>query len=323
MRFASPAVALATLLLSLTSAFAQTDVTCHIRAFNTVPGPTLHREGTATSINHFGNIVGTDAHKVASGHDFDFVGGRPYIHFIDGRIKVIELPVPLGDFVSDAIFVGKRNQNGITVGYVQFVDPTTNTGAAKGWVNQNGVTTLINRPVLGINKFGTMVAAFPERNSNNQVSIVVLHPNGAQFIPVPDAFKTTNVLIAPQAISDTGVVIGTYAPANHPLGTLHTFVEANGQFQDLAFPGAQATMTMGNDINAAGMIVGRVLNSPLTSSFIYKDGKMFRPIFEFPTGFKTTKNVVINGVNGSGTIVGTLANRTGSIQKPFVGSCDF
>src|SRR5919199_1322782 len=104
MRIASPAVALATLILSLTSAIAQTDVTCHIKPFNTVPGPTLAREGTAYSINRYGTIVGTDAHKIAGGHDFDFVGGRPYIRFADGRIEVIDLPVPLNNPAVDKIF---------------------------------------------------------------------------------------------------------------------------------------------------------------------------------------------------------------------------
>jgi hypothetical protein len=53
MRIASSTVALTTLFLSLTSAIAQTDVTCHINPFNTVSGPTLSHESTANSSTSF------------------------------------------------------------------------------------------------------------------------------------------------------------------------------------------------------------------------------------------------------------------------------
>lgn len=311
MRIVSPAVALGTLFLSLASASAQTDVTCHIKPFNTVSGPTLSHEGTANSINRYGNLVGLDAQ------------GRPYIRFSDGRIQLFKIPVPLTHPAVDHITMGKRNLNGVTVGWVQFVDPTTNVTTAKGWMNQKGVTTLIDTAVTGINKFGTIVAAFQERNLlTDQPSIKLLRPTGTQFIPIPQGFSTSSFSsVEPTAISDTGVVIGSYTPQGSPAGVVHSFVEAKGQFQDFAFPGTQFTQTFAMDINAEGMIVGQVVNSPLTGSFIFKDGAMFIPIFVFPSGFTTTKNVFINGVNGFGKIVGTFF--VGDRSGPFVGSCDF
>lgn len=310
MRIVSPIVALATLFLSLMSASAQTNVTCHIKPFNTVSGPTLPHEGTANSINRYGNLVGLDAQ------------GRPYIRFSNGHIQLFKIPVPLTHPAVDIITIGKRSLNGVTVGSVQFVDPTTNVIAVKGWVNQNGITTLNNTSLAGINKFGTMVASIEEENPRtDQRSIKLLRPTGTQFIPFPLGFATDSfVSVAPTAISDTGVVIGTYTPPG-PAGVVHSFVEAHGQFQDFTFPGTQFTQTLARDINAEGMIVGEVVNSPLGRSFIFKDGTMFRPIFVFPNGFTST-NVIINGVNGFGTIVGTFFignNKSG----PFIGSCDF
>ncbi|HKV95398.1 MAG TPA: hypothetical protein VJW20_22825 [Candidatus Angelobacter sp.] len=58
-------------------------MTCHIKPFNTVSGPTLSHAGTANSINRYGNLVGLDAQ------------GRPYIRFSDGRIQLFKIPVPL------------------------------------------------------------------------------------------------------------------------------------------------------------------------------------------------------------------------------------
>lgn len=309
MRIASSTLAM--LFLSLTTALAQTNVTCHIKAFNTVSGPTLSHEGTAESINRYGTIVGLDAH------------GRPYIRFSDGRIQLINIPVPLTNPAVDQITVGKRNKNSVTVGWVQFVDPTTNVTTSKGFVNHNGTTILNDTTLAGINKYGTIVAAFEERNlKTDQPSIKLLRPTGTQFIPIPQGFATTAFSsVQPTAFSDTGVAVGSYTPQGSPAGVVHSFVEANGDFQDLAFAGTQFTQTFAMDINATGMIVGRVINSPLTSSFIFKDGRIFRPTFVFPNGFTTTKNVFIDGVNGFGKIVGTFF--VGDRSGPFVGSCNF
>src|SRR5689334_590740 len=110
MRFALPTVALATLLVSFSNSVAQTPVTCNIKPFNTVPGPTRTREGLVESINRFGNMVGSQN-----------ANGRPYTRFANGAVTLMPMPVPLTNPTVDHVTMGKRSATGVTVGFVQFV----------------------------------------------------------------------------------------------------------------------------------------------------------------------------------------------------------
>jgi hypothetical protein len=208
--------------------------------------------------------------------------------------------------------VGKRNASGVTVGWVQSVSPT-NVAELHGFINSGSTTTFLDTALIGINRYGTMLA----RGVLN-AHIVVIRGGARQLIPIPFEFERD---IQPAAISDTGVIVGSYALQNSPPDpdqTMHGFVLAKGQFVDLVYPDPFEN-TFITDINASGMIVG-VLDGPdPVDSFIFKNGHFFKPKFILPNGSVAGRSVFILGVNGFGTITGSffIAGKAG----PFVGSC--
>jgi hypothetical protein len=171
----------------------------------------------------------------------------------------------------------------------------------------------VQPPLIGINRYGTILAQAGG-------GITLLRGTSKQIIPIPAAFQRDFQLAA---ISDAGVVVGSYAVANSapdPDQSMHGFVEANGKFQDLAYPDPAENMFV-KDINASGMIVGQLDGPNRVNSFIYKNGTFFSPTFVFPNGTSTKLGVFINGVNGFGSIVGSFA--VAGKSGPFVGSCSF
>ena len=286
------------LLLAFALARAQTEVTCHIKPFNTVPGPTLRSEGSARSINRWGNIVGEDAM------------GRAYVRFVDGRIQLLPIPVPRIQLVEAT----KRNAFGVTVGWLESLSPTR-VAELHGFVNTPGVgTRILDIPLVGINRYGTMLG----RDASSE-GIVVIRGGKVTHVAIPFEFSRDVEL---RAISDTGVIVGNYGLQNSPPDpdqTMHGFVVIKGMFQDFAFPDP-AENTFITDINASGMIVG-VLDGPhAIDSFIFKNGRFFRPRFILPNGTVAGRSVFIFGVNGFGAITGTFL--FGQTAGPFVGSCD-
>lgn len=294
MRFTSNIVLSTTLLVSFQALIAQTPVTCHIRTFNTVT-PAQPFEGLASSVNRYGNIVGTDAK------------GRAYVRFTNGAIHLI--PMPITGIILEN--VGKRNASGVTVGSVESVN-SARVAEQHGFINSGSTTRFIDTQLIGINRFGTMLAQFPLN-----AAIEVIRGGARQLIPIPFEFQRD---IQMSAISDTGVIVGSYALQNSPPDpdqTMHGFVLAKGQFVDLAHPDTLAN-TFITDINATGEIVG-VLDSGSADSFIFKNGKFFNPKFILPNGTVAPRHVFIEGVNGFGTITGVFS--TPSKTQPFVGSC--
>src|SRR6185503_3180968 len=97
----------------------------------------------------------------------------------------------------------------------------------------------------GINLFGSIVGNF--QSPTHPFGAFEIKDGKLKFIQVAKHNQLVN-------ISDTGVIVGTYAVGTAPNEHTHGFVLANGQFRDFSFPGA--TNTLINDINAQGEIVG-------------------------------------------------------------------
>jgi uncharacterized membrane protein len=239
-----------------------------------------------TGINRWHNVVGNSP-----------VG--PFIRFSDGRIQ--KLP-----FTG---FLGKRNAFGVTVGTFSTVANHT-----QGFIQNGTQRTIVDFPgathteLRGINRYGTAVG---NADASGQFSIALKIKNGKTVV-LPFGNNTT---AAPQAISDTGVIVGNHlVPETNNPGTLdlHGFVFANGQFMDFLFPGA--TSTSANDINASGMIVGDFGSPNGPGHYIYSGGKFFTVKLPGASG-------VLNGINGFGELTGFIFQNTAPFSRGFVGKC--
>lgn len=239
-----------------------------------------------TGINRWHNVVGNSA-------------AGPFIRFSDGRIQ--KLP-----FTG---FLGKRNAFGVTVGTFSTVANHT-----QGFIQNGTQRTIVDFPgathteLRGINRYGTAVG---NADASGQFSIALEIKNG-KMIVLPFGNNTS---AAPQAISDTGVIVGNHfvPEANNP-STLeeHGFVFANGQFMDFLFPGAASASA--NDINASGMIVGDFGGPNGVGHYIYSNGKFFTVKLPGSSG-------ILSGINGFGEITGFIFQNTAPFSRGFVGKC--
>lgn len=272
-------------LLSAVSTFtlAQTPASCTFTLFD-FGGDT---GAQPSGINRWHNVVGNST--VA-----------PFIRFGDGRIQALPFTG----------VVGKRNAFGVTVGTFSTSDNHTHgfiqNGTQRTVVDFPGATHTVLR---GINRYGTVVG---NADASGQFTVALKIKNG-QTVVLPFGNNTT---AAPQAISDTGVIVGNHLvpEANNPsVLDEHGFVFANGQFMDFLFPGA--TGTTANDINASGMIVGDFGGtSGGPGHYLYSGGKFFTVKLPGASG-------VLSGINGFGEITGFIFQNTAPFSRGFVGKC--
>jgi uncharacterized membrane protein len=223
----------------------------------------------------------------------------PFIRFKDGRIQ--KLP-----FTG---FLNKRNAFGVSVG--EFF---TANDHEHGFIQKGTQRTVVDFPgathteLRGINRYGTVVG---NADASGKFSIAIKIKNG-KMIVLPFGNNTS---VSPQAISDTGVIVGTHLvpdPINPNALAEHGFVFANGRFMDFLFPGA--TSSSANDINASGMIVGDFGGPNGPGHYIYSGGKFFTVKLPGASG-------VLSGINGFGEITGFIFLNTAPFTRGFVGKC--
>jgi hypothetical protein len=242
------------------------------------------------------------------------VNGKPYVRYSNGTIRPLNLNEP-GAFVT----VGKRNNYGITVGSYQNGNPVM----GHGFINNGTTTTTYNYPgavvtaITGVNHYGTKVGNFYGAPSGN--GMFILKNGNVTVLNPPTKFSRE-----PQAsaISDTGVIVGTYALQNSPPDpdqTTHGFILANGIWKDFIYPGRLDTYI--KDINASGEMVGLLDDGFPNYAFIYKNGRFFQPTFVLPNGTRTKTYTSVVGLSSNGLISGLI--QVGSNYKPYVGSCTF
>jgi len=241
-----------------------------------------------SGVNRWGNVVGNSA-----------VG--PFIRFTDGQIQKL-------NFVGS---VGKRNAFGVTVGSFSTADNHTHgfiqNGAQRTIVDFPGATHTVLR---GINRYGSVVGS---ADASGTFSVALEIRNGKTIVlPFGD-----NTSVSPQALSDTGVIVGNYLvpEVNNPsVVETHGFVLANGQFTDFLFPGA--TSGTANDINATGVIVGDFGGTPNgPGHYIYSGGKFFA--VKLPGNNAGS----LSAINGFGEITGFIFQNTAPFSRGFVGKC--
>jgi hypothetical protein len=240
-----------------------------------------------TSINRWGNVVGNS-------------GVGPFIRYSDGQIQSL----PFG-------FVGKRNRNGTMVGEFSTQDNHTHgfieNGNQRVTVDYPGAT---HTELRGVNKYGTVVG---NASASGAFSVAIEFKNGKTIV-LPFG---TNTSAAPQAISDTGLIVGNHEVPDIDIPNAvvdHGFVFANGQFVEFVYPGAAATTA--NDVNASGQIVGDFGGGTAgIGHYIYSGGKFFT--VKLPSNNAGT----LTGVNGFGAITGAIFQNVSPSARGFVGEC--
>ena len=128
--------------------------------------------------------------------------------------------------------------------------------------------------------------------------------------------KAPTASLSAAAINDRGHVAGVYT--NPATGNMDGFLLKNGQFTDLAVPGASTTMALG--VNNFDEVVGVYTPSGTSAlhGFTWTARHGFTTVDD-PKGIGTT---TINGVNDFGQLVGfyvtARATPTGSSPPPAV-----
>ena len=150
----------------------------------------------------------------------------------------------------------------------------------------------LNTFASGINNAGEIVGSFED------------HPSGSMgFLYTNGVVTTTNVPGAvgtsASAISNSGIIAGSFTDIQPPTIQPQLFVDTNGVFNQIIYPGANMIGPRG--INNAGEIVGTVGGGSFGAlSFVYISGIF--ATFHFP-GMQD-QSIAVEGINDSGEIVG-------------------
>lgn len=123
-------------------------------------------------------------------------------------------------------------------------------------------------------------------------------------------FPLTGAATTAYGISDSGVIVGGYCPnaVVCPQGAFSPasdgFIDTNGVFTTLDYPGAQGTTAFA--VNIAGAVVGDyVINNTGPHSFLYQNGTFTN--IDYPGSSYT----IASSINNSGVVAGLFVSGTG------------
>jgi probable HAF family extracellular repeat protein len=160
-----------------------------------------------------------------------------------------------------------------------------------------------------INNLGQVVGSYTDAQ---QLTHGFLHDaTGFHTIDYPG--QTENPSTGVSGINDQGTIVGGFGIFFGAGSGSEGFVLQNGQFTEIAFPGA--VITAANSINNQGEIVGDYAilgsdNVPVFHGFYRKDGQLTSVDYPGATGTS------LNGTNDAGISVGIYEDETG-IPHPF------
>ncbi len=239
-----------------------------------------------TGINDYGTVVGAAAKGGSPGQ---FVGATV---FSNRGTTFYSVPNSYNTSFS------KRNDSGVEVG--AYTDNNYPQNNSHGFVLHGSTLVKVSYPgavntaLTGINKWGSIVGYGQGNATSTGFKLI----NGAyQKIAYP-GFATSTM---PQAISDTGVIVGTYDVFS-PM--THAFVYANGTYKKLDYPATNVSTYL-YDINGSGEIVGDYLvntSGTFAQGFIFKNGT-FKTI-----NYPGATNTQVWGLSNKGVVVGTWSN---------------
>ena len=244
-------------------------------------------------------------------HQYGFVdNGGVFTTFDYGIAEAAPPSVPIA--VSTDVD-GITNAGVVYGDYADYVINNDNQPGWQGFLNNNGVVTLVSFPganvttLADINSSGTIVGNYEFGGNTNAGWIghgFVDHNGSFTSIDVPGAYSTSVV-----GISDGGVIAGNYQDnASNEFG----FVDNNGVFTTINIPGG--TNVLVNAINATGEIVGDYLGAD-NKVHGYTDNNGVITTVDVPGSTFTE----IDGINANGQIFGSYDDSMGN-QHGFVGS---
>ncbi len=243
----------------------------------------------ARGINRWGTIVG-NTHNAGTTLYSAFVrypNGSLYKYFVPG---------------ASATVFARRNSQGITVGWYTDTKVASWDGLTHnhGWVVSGSSTAVVNYPsaadtfLQGINRWGTIVGAFYDRNTYMEKAFVLKNGVFTHITPPGSSSTDWNSAVS---INDKGVIAGWYFDSQ--IGRIVGFTLANGVYTTIENPkgtvGPDAS-TQVYDINSSGVMVGRY---NFGYGFIYINGT-FKDV-QVPN-YQVTS---VDGINDYGDVTGT------------------
>lgn len=115
----------------------------------------------------------------------------------------------------------------------------------------------------------------------------------------------------PRAISNNGIVVGSFETGSGDFITMHGFIFQKGNFTTLDFPNSPLTAASG--VNNSGVVVGTysnvTANPPIESSFMFQNGQFTNIDC---AGGNSPNMIEAAGITDSGVVVETLSNSTRS-----------
>ncbi len=162
----------------------------------------------------------------------------------------------------------------------------------------------------GVNRRGVAVGGYCPKGCNPETGqygyTFDLSSGSTKTLSFPMSGAATTAF----GISDSGVIVGGYCPSSPvcPQGAFspasHGFVDADGVFTTLDFPGAQDTSAFA--INNAGAIVGfYIINNTGPHAFLYQGGTF--TTIDFPGSGYT----LATSINNHGIVAGLFSSSTG------------
>jgi hypothetical protein len=208
------------------------------------------------------------------------------------------------------------NNRGVTVGFWSSMNNANQVNDNHGFVEFDGQFRTTDFPTgsratppvdqnLGVNDEDIVVGFYTDANGNNHGYEYNIAANRYSTVVDPSDPGTS---LTAAAINDLGQVAGFYA--NPGTGNTDGFLEAHGQFIDLAVPGASSTMALG--VNNYDEVVGTYTvgsgSSATMHGFAWTPRGGFTTVDD-PNGVGTT---TINGVNDFGQLVGFYVDGNGN-----------
>jgi hypothetical protein len=246
-----------------------------------------------SGINSWGTVVGSAQQSNGS------IAG--YVRYSNGGINKYVDPdatAPAGYPYLSWTYLMKRNSAGVTAGWYR--DGSQN---AHGLLLSSSHFATLDYPgavetvVTGINKWNSVVGYWGLGDFSQPYDGFKMWANGGVVaIHSPNSMQTN-----PAAISDTGVIVGSFVPRGaQPPFPDHGFVLANGVYKTIDYPGADRTFL--TDVNSSGVIVGTwYQGGALGGGFLYVNGA-FKNVFG-PHGETTG----VAGINNAGDVTGTIS----------------
>jgi hypothetical protein len=245
---------------------------------------------TPSGINIWNTVVGSAVQS-----DNSIAG---YVRYSNGGTK--KYVDPNAAPPTNWTYFTKRNAAGATVGWYRDASQNAHgllfSGSEFATLDYPGAVETV---LTGINKWNSIVGYWGLGDFSQPYDGFKMWANGGvTAISAPGAMQTS-----PSAISDTGVIVGSYVPQGaQPPFPIHGFVLANGNYKTVDYPNAGRTFL--NDVNSSGVIVGSSGNNNGSGGgFLYVNGK-FKDVFG-PNGEATG----IDGINDHGYVTGSISGK--------------